>query len=156
MIASYLIQCEPDKIFIDVGLGLRPQRVCDLRRRAASVTFFPDRGHGKVEAMRRVSIHVVDEHFVLHLLNDNSLGARLGLCDCLRSHLGLSQSCQRPPGQYTPVRNGPFCVQLAGKLTVDLQRSGRQSVKSRCAHPETKSQPRKGGWSVYSWENSPK
>ncbi len=68
--------------------------------RVASVTLLPDRSRGKVEAMRRVSIHVVDQHFVLDLLNDDSLGARSGLCDCFRSHLELRVADGLPP---TPV-----------------------------------------------------
>lgn len=70
-----LFDSQPDDVFIDRHAELGAQGPGRFPRSRLSIALFPDQRRGAVEAMRLVSLRVVDKYFIIQLADYEILGA---------------------------------------------------------------------------------
>jgi hypothetical protein len=67
---------EPDKIHINVSVQISGQNTGCLCRGRLSIALIPNQGYSPVEAVRLVSVHVVNQSLVIQFAYDQILGSR--------------------------------------------------------------------------------
>jgi hypothetical protein len=70
MIATQLIQREPDKSFIDWLIQIGRNGACDLLSRVAAIASVPNQGRRLIQAMGAVTIKIVNQGLIGQSLDD--------------------------------------------------------------------------------------
>lgn len=80
MISSQLIEGEPHKLFINKRFCILRQRQSDLSRAHLPITLSPNKRGRLIEAVRTISLEIVNQSLVRQILDDQTFLARARFC----------------------------------------------------------------------------
>src|SRR4029078_5780465 len=67
------IYAEPNQVFRHLTAGLGMVKTCDISNRRLTVARFPDKCGGLIQTVGFITVEIIHEQFVWHLLYDQSL-----------------------------------------------------------------------------------